>query len=86
MEIPKSNKPYYPTWPSTTKLLKEELSAPGPKDVVSSVSAKVGGVMRATPSGQLPRGKMQVSNVQRAMKFQGNQGDELYDATVEEWR
>ena len=44
----KSNKPYYSTWPSTMKLLKEELAESGPKDVVSSVSAKVGGVMGAT--------------------------------------
>ncbi len=74
----KSSKPYYPTWPSTLKLVKNEMGVSVPKDVVSSVSAKVGGVVGATAPGQLPRGEMQVSNAKRAIKFQGSQGDELY--------
>lgn len=39
-----------------------------PKGVISSVSAKVGGVMGAMAPGQLPRGEMQVSNVKRGLK------------------
>lgn len=60
------------------KLLKEELAESGPKDAVSSVTAKVGGVVGANAPGQLPRGETQVSNVKRALKFSGRDGDELY--------
>ena len=74
----KISKPYFPTWPSTMKMLKEEIGESGPKAVVSSVSAKVGGVVGAVAPGQLPRGEMQVSNVKRSLKFHSNAGDEYY--------
>ena len=74
----KSNKPFYPTWPSTLKMVKGELEASGPKDIMSSVSRKVGGVMGAAAPGQLPRDETQISNAKRTLKFHENQGDELY--------
>ena len=43
----KSKKPYFPTWLSTMKMIKSEMKSSGPKEVVSSVSVKVGGVMQA---------------------------------------
>ena len=58
--------------------MKEQGSSSGPKDVVSSVSAKIGGVMGAFAPGQLPRREMQVSNVKRSLAFSYNQRDELY--------
>ena len=60
------------------KLMKEQAISSRPKDMVSSVSAKIGGVMGAFAPGQPPRGEMQVSNVKRSLAFSCNQGDELY--------
>ena len=35
----KSSKPFIPTWPSTMKMIKNEIQQSGPKEVVASVSA-----------------------------------------------
>ena len=74
----RSNKPYFATWPSTLKMIKQEVKAAGPKDVVASVSAKVGGVIGARAPGQLPRGEMQVTNAKRTLKFGEGHADELF--------
>ena len=58
--------------------MKEQAILSRPKDVVYSVSAKIGGVIGAFAPGQLPRGEMQVSNVKRSLAFSCNQGDELH--------
>lgn len=60
------------------KSIKSELKTCGPKDVVSTVSAKVGGVVEAVAPGQLPRGEMQVRNAKRCLKFTGDKADELF--------
>ena len=54
--------PFQPTWSSTKKHIKQESSKDGPKCVVASLSAKVGGVMEAKAPGQLPRDEKQVTN------------------------
>jgi len=59
-------------------MVKQESQKSGPKDVVSSVSAKVGGMLGALAPGQLPRGEAQVSHVKLAIKFQENHGDKLF--------
>ena len=75
----KSSTPFYPTWPSTLKLIKKEGSSTGPKEVVARVSERVGGVMGASAPGQVPRGEMQVSNVKRHLQFtDGHDCDELF--------
>ena len=58
----KSETPFYPTWPSTMKGLKQELQTSGPKQVMSSISTKAGGVLGAMGPGQLPQNEMQISN------------------------
>ena len=63
----KSSRPFIPTWSST--LIKHEAKSAGPKDVVSSVSAKVGEVVGARAPGELPRGERQVINAKRALKL-----------------
>jgi hypothetical protein len=60
------------------KYIKQEVKDAGPKDVVASVSAKVGGVIGARAPGQLPRGEMQVTNAKRTLKFSEGHGDELF--------
>jgi hypothetical protein len=64
----KSCKPFHPTWPSILELVKEG-SCTGPKEVVTRVSERVGGVMGASAHEQLPRGEMQVSNAKRRLQF-----------------
>lgn len=74
----RSNKPYFATWPSTLKMIKQEVKEAGPKEVVALVSTKVGGVIGARAPGQLPRGEMQVTNAKRTLKFSEGHGDELF--------
>ena len=76
--LPSPVSPIISTWSSTMKLMKEQAISSGPKDVVSSVSAKIGGVIGAFPPGQLPRGEMQVSNAKRPLACSHNQEDELH--------
>ena len=70
----RSNKPYFH---STLKKIKQETREAGPKEVVATVSAKVGGVIGARAPGQLPRGEMQVTNAKRTLKLGEGHGDEL---------
>ncbi len=58
------------------KMLKEEAQTANPKEVISKVSAKVGGVVGARGPGQLPRGEGQVSMAKR--KCKADEGDELF--------
>ena len=63
-------------------MIKKEGAHAGPKQVVSSVSHNVGGVMGAVAPGQLPQDEMQVSNAKRQLQFSEKSGmgemDELY--------
>ena len=45
---------------------------------MSSVSAKVGGLMHASAPGELPRGEGQIINAKRFLKFKSDEMDELY--------
>ena len=74
----KSKKPYLTTWPSTMKMIKSEMKHSGPKEVVSSVSVKVGGAIQATAPGELPRGERQVINAKHALRFKSEDVDELF--------
>ena len=60
------------------KMIKSEMKSSGAKEVVSSVSIKVGGVMKAVAPGELPRGERQVINAKRALRFQSEDMDELF--------
>ena len=74
----KSSKPFIPTWPSTMKMIKNEIQQSGPKEVVASVSAQVGGVLQAYAPGELPRGERQAINAKRSLKFKSDEVDELF--------
>ena len=54
--------PFHPTWSSTKQHIKQKCIDTGPKHVISSVSAVVGGVLGASAPGQLPRDEKQVTN------------------------
>lgn len=58
----KSSAPFFPTLPSTSKLIKEKCPDLGPKAVVSSVESSAGGIVDADYPGELPRNELQVSN------------------------
>ena len=62
----KSEKPYYPTLPSTMAAMASE--AGGPKKVVSDVSAAVGGLLSASDPCSLPRSEQQVTDMRRRQK------------------
>ena len=47
--------PFHPTWASTKELIKDECLVQGPKAIVSSISATLGGIIGATGPGELPR-------------------------------
>ena len=56
----KQDTPFHPTWPSMKQeIAKCELSSP--KHTVATLSANVGGVLKASAPGQLPRNEKQVS-------------------------
>ena len=57
-------------------MIKQEVKEAGPKEVVASVSTRVG-VIGARAPGQLPQGEMQVINVKRALKFSEDHRDYL---------
>ena len=56
---------FSPNLAESIEMIKKEGAHAGPKEVVSSVSHNVGGVMGAVAPGQLPRDEMQVSNAKR---------------------
>ena len=62
----KQQTPYYPTLPSTLKAIAD--GSGGPKEIVSKVSASVGGVLAANDPCSLPRGEQQVTDVKRRQK------------------
>ena len=61
----KSNKPFFPTLPSTAETIKEKCVSSGPKAVVACVDSSDGGIMEASYPSQLPRNEQQVSNFKR---------------------
>ena len=54
--------PFHPTWSSTKKQIRDKCAVDGPKSVVATLSAQVGGVLQASAPGQLPRDEKQVTN------------------------
>ena len=50
----KTGQPFFPMWPSTKQLIKRESGSSGPKETVAKVSAVMGGISKASCSGQLP--------------------------------
>ena len=62
----KSSKSFYPTLPSTLESIAS--SSSGPKEVVSDVSASVGGILGASDPCCLPRNEQQVTDVKRRRK------------------
>ena len=74
--------PFYPTLPSTKGMLEEELDFKhrGPKQTVSVVSEKVGGVTKASSACALPRNERQVTYLKsRISKHQQSGQDPLAD-------
>ena len=59
------------------KMIKSEMKSSGPKEVVSSVSVKVGGVMQAAAAGELPHGERQVINAKHALRFKSENMDDF---------
>ena len=60
------------------RMIKDEVRKSGPKEVVASVSARVGGVLQACAPGELPRGERQVINAKCTLKFSSDNVDELF--------
>ena len=60
------------------RMIKDEVRKSGPKEVVASVSARVGGVLQAYAPGELPRGERQAINAKRILKFSSDNVDELF--------
>ena len=61
-------KPFYPTLPSTMEQMKEEcIKGSGPKKVVSDVSSRLGGVLAASDSCEIPRNEQQVLKLKKRM-------------------
>ena len=56
---------YCRTHPSTMSMIKEESENSAPKDAVSAIHTKQGGIMAASSQGKLPRNRLQISNVRR---------------------
>ena len=78
----KGGKPFYPTLPSTTKVIKEECPKSGPKNVVSLVENAVGGIREARYPGQMPRNELQVSNFKRRAQ-PVSPGNDLYSVMLQ---
>ena len=62
----KQQKPYYPTLPSTLAAIANDSG--GPKEIISKVSASVGGVLAANDPCSLPRNEQQVTDLKRHRK------------------
>ena len=67
---------FFPTWLSTTQPIKSKSNSSGPKQTVVKISAMMGGISKASCSGQLPRNERQVMYFQK--KSMLNPVDELY--------
>ena len=67
----KSDRPFFPTLPSTMEMIRKRSSEGGPKEVVGTVSARLGGVMKAADACELPRDEQQVSQMKRRLKHKG---------------
>ena len=73
----KSDKPFYPTLPSTLQAISGSHAA-GNKQILSDVSSSVGGVLSASDPCSLPRSEQQVADVKRRLKRSNSGGsDEL---------
>ena len=73
----KSDKPFYPTLPSTLKAITESKSVSN-KQILSDVSSSVGGILSASDPCTLPRSEQQVADVRRRQKRSTtSHGDEL---------
>lgn len=74
----KRDLPFFPTWPSTKEMIKCESSC-GPKETMSRVCSRAGGIQAAAAPGQLPRNERQVKYLKHAAKSSScNPADELY--------
>ena len=62
----KQQAPYYPTLPSTLEAIAKDSG--GPKEILSKVSATVGGVLAAYDPCSLPRNEQQVTDIKRHRK------------------
>ena len=71
----KSNRPFFPTLPSTKALIAAQSHTSGPKATVSAVSEKVGGILNAQSA--LPRNERQVSYIKSRSKTQSSCADEM---------
>ena len=74
--------PFYPTLPSTKDIMTKELTSThsGPKQTISVVSAKVGGVTKASSACDLPRNERQASYLKsRTVKPYPSAQDPLAD-------
>ena len=59
----KTSTPFHPTWSTTKFKIKEKCTtSEGPKHIVSSISHALGGIIKASAPGLLPRDEKQVSN------------------------
>ena len=58
----KSEKPFFPTLPSTVKSIKQSCGISGPKETIATLSSSAGGILEATYPGGLPRNELQISN------------------------
>ena len=65
--------PFHPTWSSTKKHIKHACAIEGPKSVVASLSAEVGGVLEAIAPGQLPRDEKQITNYKARVTLEQRQ-------------
>ena len=78
----KSKKPFFPTLPSTKELIAQQRS--GPKETVSIVTAKVGGIVNARSASDLPRNERQASYIHCKMKPRAScHGDEMFQMIQE---
>ena len=73
----KSNRPFFPTLPSTKALIAAQSHTSGPKATVSAVSEKVGGILNAQSACALPRNERQVSYIKSRSKTQSSCADEM---------
>lgn len=64
----KTGKPFFPTLPSTKQSIKEEAKEKGPKQVLATVSKKLGGILQASSPCELPRNERQVMYLQSKEK------------------
>ena len=78
----KSKKPFFPTLPSTKELIAQQRS--GPKETVSIVTAKVGGIVNARSASDIPRNERQASYIHSKMKPRAScHGDEMFQMIQE---